>query len=347
MVWNNNATAQGGGVAEMLQGLVAYGRAAGVDTRWLVLDGTPDFFALTKRIHNTLHGAGDPGAEWGAAEHTCYEQVLNDNLANLRERIGADDIVLLHDPQTAGLIDGIRATGAQVIWRSHIGRDETTAQTDRGWAFLRGYLENADAYVFSRRRYVPDWIDSPRTCVIPPSIDPFSLKNRELSNSEVMQVLRRAGLVTGGGASPAPTFLRPDGTVGEVREHTDLLAGAEPPPADAPLVVQVSRWDRLKDMAGVMSAFATAVAPSAPEAHLMLVGPEVSGVSDDPEGAEVLTACRTAWARLPEPVRNRCATGAAWPASRWMTSTRTRSSSTPSNDTPRWWCRKAWPKVSG
>ena len=59
VVWNINATAHGGGVAEMLQGLLAYGRGAGVDTRWLVLDGDPEFFAITKRSHNALHGSGD------------------------------------------------------------------------------------------------------------------------------------------------------------------------------------------------------------------------------------------------------------------------------------------------
>src|SRR4051812_24782006 len=62
-VWNVNATATGGGVAEMLQALIAYARGAGVDTRWLTLDGTPEFFRITKRIHNLLHGsAGDGGA---------------------------------------------------------------------------------------------------------------------------------------------------------------------------------------------------------------------------------------------------------------------------------------------
>lgn len=83
-------------------------------------------------------------------------------------------------------------------------------------------------------------------------------------------------------------------------------SGSEPPPADAPLVVQVSRWDRLKDMAGVLSAFADYFGPARQDLHLMLVGPDVSAVSDDPEGAEVLAACRAAWARLPDPVRRRC-----------------------------------------
>lgn len=91
-----------------------------------------------------------------------------------------------------------------------------------------------------------------------------------------------------------------------VRRHGDLLWGSKPPPAEARLVVQVSRWDRLKDMVGVLSAFADDVVPATPDVHLMLAGPDVSGVSDDPEGAEVLASCRAAWARLPESRRTRC-----------------------------------------
>ena len=75
VLWNVNATATGGGVAEMLQALLAYARGAGVDARWLALDGDPEFFAITKRLHNALHGSAD-GSGFGAAEHSHYEQVL-------------------------------------------------------------------------------------------------------------------------------------------------------------------------------------------------------------------------------------------------------------------------------
>lgn len=306
VVWNVNATAQGGGVAEMLQGLVAYGLGAGVDIRWLVLDGDPEFFAITKRIHNALHGSTGDGAGLGASDHQHYEEILEDNLSTLRLRIRPQDIVLLHDPQTAGLVDGLRETGAHIIWRSHIGRDDSNAVTDRGWAFLRPYVEHADAFVFSRRGYVPDWVPSDRVRIIAPSIDPFSAKNRELDDSEVARVLRRVGLLAGEDPTPAYEFRRRDGSLGAVRRHAEVLSGSPPPPADAPLVVQVSRWDRLKDMTGVLSAFADLVAPVHPDAHLMLVGPAVAGVSDDPEGAEVLIECREAWAGLPEPVRRQC-----------------------------------------
>ena len=318
VVWNVSATAEGGGVAEMLHTLLAYARGAGVDTRWLVLDPDPEFFAITKRIHNALHGSADGQGdgssegvqELGAPEHEHYERVLRDNLAELTTLVRRGDIVLLHDPQTAGLVEGMRAAGAHVIWRCHIGRDDPDATSDRGWAFLQGYLQEADAFVFSRRDYVPDWVASEKVRIIAPSIDPFSAKNRDLDDGEVASVLRRVGLIGDGVPDrhdePAPVeFTRRDGTVGAVRRHTDLMVG-RPPPAGARLVVQVSRWDRLKDMAGVLSAFADHIVPSAPDVHLVLAGPDVSGVSDDPEGAQVFAACEAAWARLPEKARDRC-----------------------------------------
>ena len=180
-VWNVNATATGGGVAEMLQALLAYSRGAQIDTRWLVLDGTPDFFQLTKRIHNHLHGSAGDAGRLGDEQRKIYERVLADNLANLREQIRAGDIVILHDPQTAGLVAGLLDTGAHVVWRCHVGRDTPTELTDGAWDFLRPYVEPAEAVIFSRQVYAPDWVDASRLWVIPPSLDPFSTKNRDLT----------------------------------------------------------------------------------------------------------------------------------------------------------------------
>ena len=75
VVWNLNSTAQGGGVAEMLQVLLAYGRGAGVDTRWLVLDGDPEFFAITKRLHNMLHGSPGDGGRLARTPSCHYLEV--------------------------------------------------------------------------------------------------------------------------------------------------------------------------------------------------------------------------------------------------------------------------------
>ena len=304
-IWHVNATAHGGGVAEMLQTLLAYGRGARIDNRWLVLDGEAEFFAITKRLHNLLHGDPGDGGPLGADERACYERVVAANVAEMLTLIGARDIVLLHDPQTAGMVDGLRATGVRVVWRCHVGRDTCNDETDEAWAFLRPYLERADAFVFSREEYVPEWVERERLVIIAPSIDPFSAKNRELDPPTVSAILTTAGLLTGADPAGPVHFERRDGSQGTVRRHTNLIADGPPPPHDARLVVQVSRWDRLKDMAGVLEGFVTMAADGRGDAHLMLVGPDVSGVTDDPEGADVLAECRALWRTVPESIRGR------------------------------------------
>ena len=292
VVWSVNATATGGGVAEMLQALLAYSRGAHVDARWLVLNGSPEFFALTKRIHNVLHGSPGDGGPLGDRERLLYEAVLSVNLTTLLREIRPDDVVLLHDPQTAGLIPGVRAAGAHAVWRCHIGRDTPTDLTNVGWAFLRPYVEQAEAVIFSRGAYVPSWVDQNRVWVIPPSLDPFSAKNVDISPGDVQAVLRHAGLALTTEKRGTFSFVRRDGSSGLVRPHFGLIDGPQVLPADVRVVLQVSRWDRLKDMAGVLTGFADHLSHLPEDIHLMLVGPETSGVSDDPEGDEVFQQCR-------------------------------------------------------
>ena len=125
------------------------------------------------------------------------------NLADLARRVSPRDIVLLHDPQTAGLAEGLRTVGARVVWRCHVGRDRPNDVTEAGWEFLRPYLEHAQALVFSRREYAPEWVDDDRLVVIPPSIDPFAVKNMPLAPEQV----------TGGpGEGRAGRGRRPGGT---------------------------------------------------------------------------------------------------------------------------------------
>ena len=305
VVWNVNATVSGGGVAEMLQVLLAYGRGAGVDTRWVVLDADRGFFQITKRVHNVLHGEPGDGGALGDAEREHYERVLAANLEAMLAQVSPGDLVLLHDPQTAGLADGLREAGALVVWRCHIGRDTPNELTELGWSFLRQYLEKAHGYVFSRETYPPSWLDRSRMTVIPPSIDPFSLKNQDLSDAVVSAVLRRVGLVDGPRVDQPVTFTRRFGNRGALRSHTGLLIDGAVLPERARLVLQVSRWDRLKDMGGVLSAFADNAGDFAPDVHLVLLGPDVSGVSDDPEGAQVLADCLSLWGSLPRELRER------------------------------------------
>src|SRR5690349_22915244 len=103
-VLNVNSAGAGGGVAEMLQTLVSYARGAGIDARWLVIEGDPEFFAITKRIHNGLYGSPGDGGELGHTERARYERVLARNAEELLTLVKPGDVVLIHDPQPAGLV---------------------------------------------------------------------------------------------------------------------------------------------------------------------------------------------------------------------------------------------------
>jgi trehalose synthase len=174
-----------------------------------------------------------------------------------------------------------------------------------GWAFLRGFIEEADAFIFSREQYVPHWVPDDKVMIIAPSVDPFSAKNIDLSEARVRASLAQARLVGNHPDRRELGFTRRDGTPGEVRPHRNLVHGHGPLPADVRLVVQVSRWDRLKDMPGVLRGFTERLDSLPPDAHLALVGPEASGVSDDPEGMAVFDECTSLWERLPREVQDR------------------------------------------
>lgn len=298
VVWNVNATATGGGVAEMLQTLLAYTRGLGVDTRWQVLDGEPDFFTLTKRIHNMIHGSPGDGKGLGEADHEVYERVLAANLEDLLRVVEPGHLVLLHDPQTAGLTAGLKEIGAHVVFRSHIGRDEPNDQTAQAWAFLEPYLREVDAIVVSRPSYAPPFEHSAPVHVIPPSIDPFATKNIAIAGDVVNAVLARAGVIDAPDLVGEIDFPRRAGGEGEVRTHDDVMVEGGPLPPEAPYILQVSRWDQLKDMPGVMRAFTDHVVGH-DDTHLVLAGPATEGVSDDPEGDQVLQECRDLWRELP------------------------------------------------
>jgi trehalose synthase len=301
-VWNVNSTAAGGGVAEMLQVLVGYVHDLGIGISWLVISGDAEFFAITKRLHNQIHGSLS-GAPLGAAEARHYAQMLAANAVELASRVRPGDVVLLHDPQTAGLAAPLARAGARVVWRCHIGVDWENDVTRAGWEFLRPHLAAAEAYVFSRRNYVPAWIPADQAWIIPPSIDPFSPKNQPLAPDAVRAILARLGALDGPAASAPATFVRRDGDMDMVTRQAVIIGEGRPGPDD-PVLVQVSRWDRLKDMAGVMRGFADYVAPGG-DGYLMLVGPAVKDVSDDPEGAAVYGECLLQWRDLSPAARAR------------------------------------------
>jgi trehalose synthase len=303
IVWNVNSTARGGGVAELLRSLLAYAHGAGVDARWAVIDGAPEFFTVTKRIHNNLHGAPGDGGELDSRELEIYASVMNRNADELTSLFRSDDVVILHDPQTAGLCVPSKEAAGAVIWRCHVGLDTPNEHARRAWDFLRPMVSPADRYVFSRRAFAWEELEDEKIVVIAPSIDAFSPKNQDLDPGTVQSILASAGLIDAAPEGPA-TFLREDGSPGTVVRTATFHDGGAPPPENVPLVVQVSRWDRLKDPVGVIEGFARYVAPHT-DAHLVMAGPDVYAVDDDPEGAEVLNESLALWETVHESARAR------------------------------------------
>jgi trehalose synthase len=302
-IWNINSTAHGGGVAEMLTWQIPYERGVGMDARWLVIEGDTAFFSFTKRLHALLHGVAADGSTISTAERTLYEQTLARNVERLAGRVRPGDVVILHDPQTAGLVPALIRHGCRVIWRCHIGVDQPNQVARDAWQFLLPAVGAAHATVFSRRAYVWEGLDAATVEIIAPAIDAFTPKNQEMDTDTVGAILRATGILDEGAPGGEPRFHRGDGSPARVARATELFPKTRLP-ADGTLVVQVSRWDRLKDPVGVMDSFAEFVVPKV-DGHLILAGPGVSAVADDPEEPAVLGEVQDRWQRLEPAVRER------------------------------------------
>ncbi|MFC4117853.1 glycosyltransferase [Nonomuraea zeae] len=298
-VWNVNSTAAGGGVAELLHVLGPLARAAGVDVRWLVLDGDAEFQAIAKRLVSRLYGVAGDGGPLGDAEARRYRRRIEESAEPLAAFLRPGDVVIVHDPQPAGLIGTARRCGASVVWRCHIGSDQANEHTRDGGRFVGGFVAEADATVFSTIGHVAGW--APRPLVIPPSIDPCGPKNMPLTGAQVRDVLGVAGLIAHERPAPVETPV-PVGAGVRVHRPAVVLREGPPPPADLPMVVQVSRWDRLKDMIGVLESFVA----SGVDGYLTLAGADLAGVADDPAAAGVYDECRQVWESLPGGHRRRC-----------------------------------------
>jgi len=206
---NINSTPVGGGVAEILTRMIPLLRELGIDATWDVIKGDQAFFNVTKAFHNALHGKQEEITDEMLASYRSTTE------ANLKEMTITGDVVLVHDPQPAGLIGRKRDLGRHWIWRCHI---DVSAPEARVWEFLRPYVGQFDAAIFS----MPDFaqhLPIPQYMVAP-SIDPLADKNKELTPDYVAQVLEKYGL--------------------------------DP---ERPIVTQISRFDRLKDPLGVINAY--------------------------------------------------------------------------------------------
>lgn len=299
VIWNINSTAQGGGVAEMLHPLVSYTRGLGVNVRWLAISGDANFFRVTKRIHHALHGEMGDCSPLAGAEKIIYEDNLHANAQELAAYIKRDDVVILHDQQCIGLAPILRLQGASIIWRSHIGTDRHNEQTALGWNFLRNYLDNVDLSIFLRKEFVPAMLEDRCVKIIRPSIDVFSAKNQHLDDATVQAILSTAGLLrnSNGLEHSSPEYRRHDGSLGIVQSRVRLISESDGFSRNTPIVLQVSRWDRLKDPIGVMHAF-TGLGVSG-DADLVLAGPDVHGIADDAESIFIFNQTVSAWRCLP------------------------------------------------
>lgn len=236
-----NSTRMGGGVAEILHHLLPLMKELDFEIHWDVIEGDPEFFNVTKKFHNALHGTR---AEFTQDELDTFKEVTRQNHDVIRDDM---DFYVIHDPQPVGLIDTRERNGGHWIWRCHI--DLSEADT-RVWGFLHPWVEKYDHAIFHLPEYAKDLLID--QVIIPPAINPFSDKNRDLSDTEIFSVLERFEI-----------------------------------DRDLPMVLQVSRFDRLKDPVGVIKAFK--LVRRYLDCQLVLAG---GSASDDPEGAEVLREVR-------------------------------------------------------
>jgi len=230
-----NSTKEGGGVAEILHRMVPILSGLGIDARWNVLEGDETFFDITKKIHNSLQGEPE------TITAKMWDYYFEVNRRNAETMNLEADAVLIHDPQPAPLVQFKK--GGRWIWRCHIDVSNPV-RTVSGHLFQ--FLSKYEASIFSVPKFAkPMGIDE---FIIPPSIDPLSEKNVDLSESEIQSILERFSI-----------------------------------PPDRPMILQVSRFDRFKDPIGVIKAFH--LAKKYNDCILVLAG---SPATDDPEGAEVL-----------------------------------------------------------
>jgi len=182
-----NATAQGGGVAEMLYNAVPFLNMLGIEAEWKVIRGTREYFEATKELHNLLQGkAGSFGPERRQTYIGTLEECANQNLIDYKP-----DVIDVHDPQPLGLGHYLERPGETWLWRCHIDIDRETIESKSDlWDFLTEWSEHYDAVIFSAAQYIIPWWPLPKF-IIPPFIDPLSEKNRELSQDEIDKVLTK------------------------------------------------------------------------------------------------------------------------------------------------------------
>ncbi len=295
----------------MLPKLIHLMRELGVQARWCTINPTQSgFFSLTKRLHNAIHGV--PCGDFDAEDRALYDAVSDAHYEDLEKRVAPSDIVVIHDPQPAGVgARFLKADGIKTIWRCHIGLDYDTESTRRAWAFLSEPLRAYDHAVFSAPGYIVPEL-ARRVSIIRPAIDPLGHKNRPLHPVKLAGVLNNAGLLDSQHPTITPSFehavsrLSPDG------EFQTLDGATEIGLLFRPVISQISRWDRLKGWFPLLLGFRRLKSNAKRYAEgdgratrriglarLILAGPDPSSVADDPEAGSVLEEIRREYLALP------------------------------------------------
>jgi trehalose synthase len=180
VIQNINSTFTGGGVAEILNRMLPLLEQLGVDARWNAIKGSPEFFQVTKKFHNTLHGRGE---DISAADFVLFLEVSQQNI---REMELYGDIIFIHDPQPVTMVSRKKEIGRKWIWRCHIDVSQPNQEV---WSFLEPFIFHYDAAVFSAPSFSHQL--PIRQFLISPSIDPLSDKNKDLSQQTIDSVLEK------------------------------------------------------------------------------------------------------------------------------------------------------------
>jgi trehalose synthase len=183
-VVNVNSTYYGGGVAELLVSMTILMNSVGIKTGWRVIQGSPDFFSITKKMHNALQGGEINLTD---RKKQIYEEVVYENA--IRTHL-EHDLVIIHDPQPLPMIDHYRKRGPW-IWRGHV--DLSTPHPEL-WNYFSPLVEKYDAIIFSIKEYAQK-LNTPQIFFMP-AIDPFSIKNHPMSEAEIDERLEHYHIPT-------------------------------------------------------------------------------------------------------------------------------------------------------
>jgi trehalose synthase len=223
-----SATAFGGGVSEILYTLVPLMSDVGLDVHWQVILGREEFFNVTKLMHNSLQGDEQSISDEQWEVFDAYNRTNAESLA------GDWDVIIVHDPQPAGMRQYAAERGKKWVWRCHI---DLSTPNESTLGRLEPLIGDYDATVWHLDQYVPNGFNGRgQVNIVPPAIDPLSPKNMALSPDDAAFVCEQFGI-----------------------------------DVERPLVCQVSRFDPWKDPIGVIDAYRI-VTEEVPEAQLALVG---------------------------------------------------------------------------